>query len=324
MGERKVLNKYIPVDFDPRLIPRSKKPKDQQVSVRMMLPFTIQCKTCSTFLYRGRKFNSKKEDMKGAEGRYLGIQRFRFYIKCSHCSMPITFLTDPQNTDYEMESGGTRNYEVWKDKEKTEDQIQKDREDDDKVDSMRALENRVLDSQREMAELDALDEIKAMNMRHAKLGRGGFDVQTILETNFKQEEPISVEDLNENGLTENEEALVKAIKFGSNSQKGTNSTQIRRLKDEDDEHEIEARNVRKLLLEHQQNDLYKNGTKALSKPVMSIPIMKTKRKRTSEVTNEALNKSNGRQISRNQDSKNNEDGLSSLLGEYGSSDDSDL
>lgn len=48
MGERKVLNKYIPADFDPKLVPRGTKPKDDLVTVRMMLPFTIQCTTCST------------------------------------------------------------------------------------------------------------------------------------------------------------------------------------------------------------------------------------------------------------------------------------
>jgi hypothetical protein len=91
MGERKVLNKYIPADFDPQLVPRGKKPKDDLVTVRMMLPFSIQCSTCSTFLYRGRKFNSKKESVKGINGKYLGIQRYRFYIKCSSCSRPVTF-----------------------------------------------------------------------------------------------------------------------------------------------------------------------------------------------------------------------------------------
>ena len=91
MGERKVLNKYIPADFDPKLVPRGKKPAGDLVPVRMMLPFSIQCSTCSTFLYRGRKFNSKKEPVRGIDGKYLGIQRFRFYIKCSDCSRPITF-----------------------------------------------------------------------------------------------------------------------------------------------------------------------------------------------------------------------------------------
>jgi len=98
MGDRKVTNKYIPADFDPKKIPRGKKlsEKDGTVPVRMMLPFSVQCSTCNTFLYRGRKFNSKKEPMGGPDGKYLGITRFRFYIKCTHCSRHITFLTDPK------------------------------------------------------------------------------------------------------------------------------------------------------------------------------------------------------------------------------------
>lgn len=98
MGERKVVNKYIPADFDPSLVPRGKKlsSKDGTVPVRMMLPFSMQCETCHEFLYRGRKFNSRKEPMGGPDGRYLGILRFRFYIKCSYCSRPISFLTDPK------------------------------------------------------------------------------------------------------------------------------------------------------------------------------------------------------------------------------------
>ena len=75
MGERKVLNKYIPSDFDPSISIRTKKKKDGAVPVRMMLPFSVQCSTCNTFLYRGTKFNSKKEPMSGPNGRYLGIQR---------------------------------------------------------------------------------------------------------------------------------------------------------------------------------------------------------------------------------------------------------
>ena len=129
-----VLNKHVPADFDPALVPRGSKlsKKDGTVPVRMMLPFSIQCDTCNTFLYRGRKFNSKKEAVQGPEGRYLGIQRWRFYIKCTHCSRTVTFLTDPKNADYEMESGGTRNYEVYKDKEKTEEGAAIEKEEEEK------------------------------------------------------------------------------------------------------------------------------------------------------------------------------------------------
>jgi hypothetical protein len=168
----------------------------------MMLPFSVQCASCHTFLYRGRKFNSKKEAMGGPDGRYLGIQRWRFYIKCTHCSRTVSFLTDPQYADYEMESGGTRTYEVYKDKEKTEESSAMEKEKEEKIDPMKALENRVLDSQREMADLDNLEEIRAMNKRHVQLLSStgdGFDadakaVLLAREANEKKAEAVELEE----------------------------------------------------------------------------------------------------------------------------------
>ena len=343
MGERKVLNKYIPADFDPRLVPRSKKPKDDLVPVRMMLPFSIQCSSCSSFMYRGTKFNSKKEPMKGPEGKYLGIQRFRLYIKCTTCSRPISFLTDPKNADYEMENGGTRNYEVWHDKTKTEEEILAEKEQDEKLDPMKALENRVLDSQREMQDLENLDEIKAMNMRHLQMtsvsgitGRIGAALQS-------NHGPIEVEDLNEHGITASEEEMIKGIKF-KRAIKTSNT--IKRIEDEDEkELEFQINQSRKrqvAIIEKQQNDLVKNIESNKNNRTL-IPHIKVKRKRKLEsspcITKaKEIYNDEGKQniktiektISSNKDKNvtpDSEDesnnGLGGLLAAYGSSSDSD-
>uniref|UniRef100_A0AAV1TQW0 Splicing factor YJU2 n=1 Tax=Peronospora matthiolae TaxID=2874970 RepID=A0AAV1TQW0_9STRA len=167
MGERKVLNKYFPPDFDPSLVPRRKRPKNEQVEVRMMLPFSIQCGTCGEYMYRGKKFNSRKEEV--LEETYHGIRIYRFYIKCITCSSEITFKTDPKRGDYVSEHGCQRNFEPWRETEDEQEAADAQRVEEEKGDAMKALENRTLDSKREMDILDALDEIKAINQRHAKV-----------------------------------------------------------------------------------------------------------------------------------------------------------
>ena len=137
-----------------------------------MLPFSMQCLKCGEFMYRGKKFNSRKEDAIGED--YLGVRKYRFYIKCSVCSNEIAFKTDPKNQDYVCESGASRNYETWKQQGEKDDELEAERTDDNSA--MKALETRTLDSKIEMDVLDALDEIKAHNYRSAKLGSKAIDL----------------------------------------------------------------------------------------------------------------------------------------------------
>ena len=138
------------------------------MKVRMMLPMSVRCNTCGNFMYKGTKFNTRMENVKGED--YLGIRLYRFYYKCTNCSAEFCMKTDPQTTDYIVEAGATRNYEPWKDREQKVNEALAKRHAEEKGDAMKALENKTLDSKREMDIMTALDEVKTMKSRHENLG----------------------------------------------------------------------------------------------------------------------------------------------------------
>jgi hypothetical protein len=39
----------------------------------------FRCSTCGEYIYKGKKFNARKEDVENSD--YLGIRIYRFYIK---------------------------------------------------------------------------------------------------------------------------------------------------------------------------------------------------------------------------------------------------
>ncbi|XP_062371781.1 splicing factor YJU2 [Sardina pilchardus] len=172
MSERKVLNKYYPPDFDPSKIPKLKLPKDRQYVVRLMAPFNMRCKTCGEYIYKGKKFNARKETVQNEH--YMGLPIFRFYIKCTRCLAEITFKTDPENTDYAMEHGATRNFQAEKLIEEEEKKIQRDREEEELNNPMKVLENRTRDSKMEMEVLENLQELKELNQRQAQVDFEGM------------------------------------------------------------------------------------------------------------------------------------------------------
>ena len=171
MSERKVLSKYYPPDFDPAAITRTRAPKStgpKVIPVRLMAPFSMKCTACGEYIYKGRKFNARKET---TSETYYAIPIYRFYIRCTRCSAEITFRTDPKNMDYECERGAKRNFEVWRqnkdgeENETEEERLDRLEREEAERDEMSVLEGKVLDARREVEIGDALDEIRVRNAR---------------------------------------------------------------------------------------------------------------------------------------------------------------
>ncbi|KXN66895.1 DUF572-domain-containing protein [Conidiobolus coronatus NRRL 28638] len=223
MAERKVLSKYYPPDFDPSIIPRRSGVKNGQHKVRLMAPFSMQCVTCGEYIYKGKKFNARKETVHGE--MYLTIKIFRFYIRCPKCSAELTFKTDPKNADYVAENGCTRNFEPWRDLTQEKEDRLKEREIDEMNNPLKALENRTLDSKREMEIADSLDEIRTRNARNDRI-----DAESVL---------LRLEEENAHNSEEEDEAEAKKI-FEQNLEKSNKTKKIQHSLEQEDEVEEEV------------------------------------------------------------------------------------
>ncbi|SPJ10565.1 conserved protein, unknown function [Plasmodium sp. DRC-Itaito] len=177
MAERKVLNKYIPPDFDPDKLMESKKllkkiekrknrnknkTKKKLMNIRMMYPFTLKCNKCKTFTYVGTKFNSRVEKLK--DETYLNIPIWKFYGKCQECKNEIIFKTDPKNGDYLLIAGGTRTYDAHKEQELADDYYRNNNvKDEDKI---KNTEKQSYNAMLELKMNEQLEELQNMNKRH--------------------------------------------------------------------------------------------------------------------------------------------------------------
>lgn len=170
MSERKVINKYYPIDYDPSKLKRVKRPKDrpQQVKVRIALPMNITCANCGYFMARGSKFNSRKETVVGEA--YLGQNVFRFYFRCKRCFQELTIKTDPRISDYVAEhncKAGYVHHKASMDEEKAE---EAEKEDLEQFDKMKALELKSLESMREAEINEAIDTVLTMHAQRQLIG----------------------------------------------------------------------------------------------------------------------------------------------------------
>ena len=177
MSERKVLQKYYPPDWDPSKIERRRGPKQvgpKVQTVRLMAPFSMRCTSCGEYIYKGRKFNARKET---TDEKYYAITIYRFYIRCTRCSAEITFKTDPKNMDYECERGAKRNFEPWREaklaEETEEERLDRLEREEAERDVMKELEQKTLDAKTEMAIADALDDVRTRNAQRERAGVDG-------------------------------------------------------------------------------------------------------------------------------------------------------
>lgn len=116
------------------------------------------------------------------------------------CSSEITFKTDPKNTDYTAEHGASRNFEPWRD-EKAEEEDRLARLEEEENNPMKALENRQIDSKREMDILDALQDIRDRNARNERVGQskagelvGKLGIQDVEDEEARQKRLEAEED----------------------------------------------------------------------------------------------------------------------------------
>nr|CAG4652253.1 EOG090X0G3U [Triops cancriformis] len=221
MSERKVLNKYYPPDFDPSKIPRVKQEKNRQFTVRLMAPFNMKCNTCGEYIYKGKKFNARKEDVENQN--YLGLRIYRFYIKCTCCLSEISFKTDPESTDYVIEAGATRNFMALKLAEEQALREEQEAKEEEASNPMKLLENRTNQSKSEIELVETLEELKELNQRQQIINYDNL---------LKKYETERMETMRKE--EEEDEKFINSV-FG---EKTDNGIRIKRIKDEDDDEDL--------------------------------------------------------------------------------------
>jgi len=142
--------------------------------------------------------------------KYYSIAIYRFYIRCTRCSSEIVFKTDPKNMDYECERNAVRNFEPWRDQkavDETEDERLNRLEEQqaEEENAMARLETKTLDSKREMAIADALDDIRTRNARNERSGGGEAVLEAMMTIREERDEEA------ERMAAEDEEAARKAF-----------------------------------------------------------------------------------------------------------------
>lgn len=257
MSDRKVLNHYYPPDFDPETLRRETKarkkfqPRSKLIPVNMMIPFrTLRCVSCGHYIGQGTKVNAKKvcvtctlshdhravhticlfacnnhsysTDSKETvtEKKYLDIPVFRFYFRCPNCASTITFVTDPQNADYQVESGAKRGYEPWKQDTTGPEGTAQDPH-QVPVDPLQQLENKAEKAKQEHEDLDKLHDLVNLRKQQSSIN---VDMLVRMQQQKRQREEERAE--------QEDEELIRSL-----FPKRDKSTIVKRIQQTDDRSE---------------------------------------------------------------------------------------
>ena len=246
--------------------------------------FFRRCNTCGEYVYKGKKFNARKETVEGED--YLGIKIFRFYIKwqvnkylwsmylpyvtsSTLCSAEITFKTDPKNTDYTAEHGASRNFEPWRDEGAEEEVDRLAKLEEEENNPMKVLENKTVDSKREMDILDALQDIRARNARNERVG---LSEDLLAKIGLEEE---TEDDAERKRLEEEDEKLVQEV-FSKVTTSGNSVVTVKRKADDHESplHSLLSESTRSLIASHSSLAPAAKKRKPAGKNLLGIKIAK--------------------------------------------------
>jgi hypothetical protein len=115
-------------------------------------------------MFQGTKCNCRKELCYNEF--YLGINVYRIYLHCKSCYAEITIKTDPKNCDYIVEKGATRHFEPWREYQVAQALELKQQFSGGSTDK---VEDRTIDTQRDMAQKRDLGRLCALSNRQEKV-----------------------------------------------------------------------------------------------------------------------------------------------------------
>ena len=180
----------------------------------MIVPMTVQCLTCNAYIYKGTKFNCKKETVE--DENYCGLKIYRFYFKCTSCSNQFTLKTDPQNSTYVCERGVKALSDPRREEMKKREAEMEQRKKEAEQDVVKRIEQQSKDAMKEMKEVERLEQLKIMQKKNDSIS-----IDDLLD--FHHQKDINTKE-------EQRKRSYTEMKFMSQSQKSYSSKKSEKKK----------------------------------------------------------------------------------------------